>query len=154
MAKWKRYTDILINRYITEYILICLINREKYSDIRYIGKSISTDYFTQINTYLLDGLSKLTRITTYFQTCKHEKLITTFFTRYFPSPSVCHKNITFCWKLLQTVIFSLELEILIIPFFRERKIYQYTPIYCTPIYIHRVIHLKCPTPQNLKNKNS
>ncbi len=35
--------------------------------------------------YQLDGSSKLTQITTYFQTREHEKLITTFFTEYFPS---------------------------------------------------------------------
>ncbi len=46
--------------------------------------------------YLLDGLSKLTQIITYFRTREHEKLITNFFTGYFPSPFVCYKNSGFC----------------------------------------------------------
>ncbi len=75
-----------------------------------------------------------------------KKLITTFFTGYFPSPSICHKNLKFCWKLLRTIIYSLELEKLIITFFRKKmekcefvtadiywKIYSYTPIYRTHI---------------------
>ncbi len=71
--------------------------------------------------YLLDGLSKLTRIITYFQTGEHEKLITTFFSAYFPSPSVCHKNLRFYLKLLRTIIYSQELKKLIITFFQEKK---------------------------------
>ncbi len=70
--------------------------------------------------YLLDSSSKLTRIISYFQTRGHEKLITTFFTRYFPSPSICHENLRFCWKLLRTIIYFLELEKLIITFFRKK----------------------------------
>ncbi len=137
------------------------ISREIYQFIRYIGRNIWTNYFFlnkhpsasmlsirhlvshRIDIfYLLDGTSKLTRIITYFQTRKHEKVITIFITRYFPSPSVCHKNLKFCWKLLQTIIYSLELEKLIITFFQGKKmnkcefvttdiywkIYRYTPI--------------------------
>ncbi len=76
----------------------------------------------------------------------------TFLTRYFLSPSVCHKNSRFCWKLLRTFIYSLELEKSIITFFQEkheksefittdiyRKIYWYTPIYRTPIYRYKYI---------------
>ncbi len=70
--------------------------------------------------YLLDGSSKSTRIITYFQAREHEKWLTIFFTRYFSSPSVCHKNLRFCWKLLWTIIYSLELEKLIITFFRKK----------------------------------
>ncbi len=65
--------------------------------------------------YLLDSSSKLTQIITYFQTHEHLKLINPFFTGYFPSPSVCHKNFRFYWKLLR--IYSHKLEKLIITFF-------------------------------------
>ncbi len=71
--------------------------------------------------YLLDGSSKLTRIITYFPICEHEKLRTTFFTRYFPFPSFYHKNLRFYLKLLRTIIYSLELEKLIITFFQEKN---------------------------------
>ncbi len=91
--------------------------------------------------YLLDHFSKLTRIIPFFQTRENEKLITTFFIEYFPSPSVCHKNLRFCWKLLRTIIYSLELEKLIISCFSGgkkwknvnllqliyRKVNRYTP---------------------------
>ncbi len=113
------------------------ISREIYQYIRYTGRNISLDNFFlnkhsasrtcnlvsyQIDIfYRLDSLSKLTQIITYFQTREHEKLITTFFTGYFPSPSVSHKNLRFCWKLLRIIIYSLELEKLIITFFREKN---------------------------------
>ncbi len=104
--------------------------------------------------YLLDGLSKLMRIITYFQTREHEKLITTFFIGYFPSPFVCHKNLRFYWKLLWTIIYSLKLEKLKITFFSRKKkekmwicymdtywnIYQYISIYRTPIHPY-IVHL-------------
>ncbi len=48
-------------------------------------------------------------------------LITAFFTGYFPSPSICHKNLRFCWKSLQTIICSLKHEKLIISFFRKKN---------------------------------
>ncbi len=71
----------------------------------------------------------MTQIITYFQTREHEKLIITFFTRCFPSPSVCHKNLRFCWKLLRTIIYSLELEKLTITFFQEKmKKCEFLPI--------------------------
>ncbi len=100
--------------------------------------------------YPLNGSLKLIRIVTHFQTREHEKLITTFFTGYFPSPSACHKNLRFCWKLLRTIIYPLEMEKLIITFFRKkcefvttdiyRKIYRYTLIYTTPIYLSNAIY--------------
>ncbi len=115
------------------------ISREIYRYITHPSPSISL-----INDNFLDSSSKLTRIITYFQTREYEKLITTFFIEYFPSPSICHKTLRFSWKLLRTIIHSLELEKLIINFFMKksefvtidiyRKIYWYTMIYRTPIY--------------------
>ncbi len=77
--------EISINRCVAEYISIY---REKYIDIfdQIIFSLINTHpppSISLINDNFLDGLSKLTRIITYFQTRKHEKLITTFFTGYF-----------------------------------------------------------------------
>ncbi len=97
---------------IVSHINMSDISREIY---RYIVRNISTDYFflnkhpsstkNFPHQWQFFGRSlKLTRIITYFQTCDHEKLTTTFFTTYFPSPSVCHKNLRFCWKLLGTII--------------------------------------------------
>ncbi len=72
--------------------------------------------------YLLESSSKLTWIITCFQTSKHEKLIITFFTRYFPFLSICRRNLRSCWKLLRAIIYFLELEKLIITsFFLEKK---------------------------------
>ncbi len=146
MANWKRYINQLIYRCIN--IDMSDISREIYRYIQYIKRSISIDYLFlnkhplakmlrmgenwesgachlgshRIDIfYLLDGLSKLTRIITYFQTHEHEKLITTFFTRYFPSLSVCHKNWRVCWKLLWTIIYPIELEKLIITCFHKKK---------------------------------
>ncbi len=48
------------------------------------------------------------------------KNIDHFFPGYFPSPSVCHKNSRFYWKLLCAIIHSLELEKLIITFFKKK----------------------------------
>ncbi len=85
--------------------------------------------------YLLNSWSRLTLIITYFQTCEHEKWITTFFSGYFPSPSICHKNFRFCWKLLWSIIYFLKLEKLRITFFQGKvekcefvttDIYRYT----------------------------
>ncbi len=47
--------------------------------------------------------------------------IITFFIGYFPSPSVCHKSLMFCWKLLRTINYSLKQEKLIITFFQEKN---------------------------------
>ncbi len=114
---------------------------------------MSTDYFS-LNKHpstpkhfphqcqFLDGSLKLTHIITYFQTREHEKLITTFFSGYFPYPFVCHKNLRFCLKLLGTIIYSLELEKFIITFFQEKKwknVNLLQPVY---IDIHRhIVHL-------------
>ncbi len=107
--------------YIAEYhIDMPDISREIYRYIPYIGRNMINKLFFPKQTpilpshqvshridvfYLLDGSSELTRIITYYWTHRHEKLITTSFTGYFPSPSVCHKNLRFCWKLLQSIIF-------------------------------------------------
>ncbi len=77
----------------------------------------------------------------------------TLFIGYFPSPSVCHKNVRFCRKLLYTSIYSLKLAKLIF-FFQQKKwkrefvitdiyqkIYRYTPIYLTPIYRYKFIDI-------------
>ncbi len=149
MANRKRYIDQSI--YHRVYIDMSDISREIYQYIRYIGRNIWTDYFF-LNKhpsspkhfpnqwqffYLRKGLNL-------FQTRQHEKLITTFFNGYFPSPSVYHKNLRFCWRLLRTIMYSLELEKLIITFFRKKMkkyevvtidIYWCTPIYRTPISI-------------------
>ncbi len=113
-----------------------------YWYIRYIGRSrINRFFFSYINSHpppsisLINdnflGLSKLTQIITY--------------------SSICHKNLRFCWKLLRTIIYSLELEKLIITFFRKKFLkmwicynryisknisilYRYTPIHRTPVY--------------------
>ncbi len=112
-----RYIDQLI--YCWVYINTSSISREIYRYIRYIERNLSTDYFflnkhpsanmlgmgenwesctchlvsPRIDIfYLLDSSSKFTQIITYFRKQKHEKLITTFFTRCFPSPSVRRKN--------------------------------------------------------------
>ncbi len=98
-----------------------------------------------------DGSSKLTLIINCFQTREHEKLITTFFTGYFPSPPVCYKNSNLCWKLLWTIICSLELEKLIIIYFKKKMkkcefvttdtyISKYTDISYTYISISNAIY--------------
>ncbi len=82
-----------------------------------------------------------------FSNTRTWKINNHFFHQYFPSPSVCHKNLRFCWELLRTIIYSFELEKLIILFLGKkmkkckfvltdiyRKIYRYTLIYRTPIY--------------------
>ncbi len=91
----------------------------------------------------MDGSSKLTRIIIYFQIRGHGKLITTFFTGYFLSPSVCRKNLKFCWKLLWTIIYFLELEKLIIVFFFRKKLKK-CEFVTSEIYIdiHRyIVHI-------------
>ncbi len=143
-----RYIDQLIYRWV--YIDMSDISREIYRYIWYIGRNISADYFFLnkhlsspkhflINDNFLDSSSKMTRIITYFQISKHEKLITTFFTWYFPSPSICHENLRFRWKLLQTIIYSLKLEKLIITFFREKK-WKHVNL-LQPIYIEKYIDI-------------
>ncbi len=152
-GKSKEIFDISINQYIAKYI-----SKEIY---RYMGRNISTDYFF-VNEHpsssviwcrieLIFSICWTVRQNWYeslpvFKIREHEKLITTFFTGYFTSPFVCHKNLRFCWKLWQTITYSLELEKLIITFFKKKmqkcefvttdiywKIYRYTPIYRTPI---------------------
>ncbi len=130
MANRKRYTDQSIYcwvyvRYIERNISTYSIYRNISSDYVFLNKHPSSCTCHLISHridifYLLDGLSKLTRIITYFQTHEHEKLMTTFFTGYFPFPSFCHKNLRFRWKLLWTIIYSLELEKLIITFFGRK----------------------------------
>ncbi len=128
----------MANRKRYRYINISDTLREIYRYIRYIRRNISRNYFflnkqpsanmfrsewakigraAHVIWYRIELIfsicwmvHQLTRIITYFQTCEQEKLITTFSTWYFPSPSVCHKNLRFYWKLLWTIIYSLELE--------------------------------------------
>ncbi len=88
--------------------------------------------------YLLDSLLKLTWIITYFQTCEHEKLITTFFTRYFPSLSVCHKHLRFCWKLLQTIYLLSRTGKINYHFFSGKKWKNVNLL--QPIYIEKYIN--------------
>ncbi len=126
---WEKYIDIFdisINWYIATYISICPIYWEIYIDIFDILEEIYWQIIFFLNKhpsspkhfphqwqffYLRKGLKALKRNNFYnviFNT------LTTFFTGYFLSPSVCHKNLRFCWKLLRTNIYYLELEKLII----------------------------------------
>ncbi len=100
-------------RYIERNISTYSIYQKKYIDRLFFPKKtpILSSHLVSHRIdifYLLDSLSKLTRIITYLQTREHEKLITTFFTGYFPSTSICHKKLRFCWKLLWTIIYSVK----------------------------------------------
>ncbi len=138
------------------------ISREIYQYIRYIGRNILTDYFflskhpsanTQ-NEWRLGELHMPSGVTSnwYFLSGRFVKTDTNHYlfsntwtwkiniTGYLPSLSVCHKNLRFCWKLLWTIMYSLELEKLIIIFFRKKmkNVNLLQPIYIKKyIYIHR-----------------
>ncbi len=123
-GKWKE-----IYQYIFEYISICPIYKENYIDIFDISEKMYRHYFFlnkhtfshkhfsrqwQFFFYLRKGLNQFSNTRTW-------KINNYFFTRYFPSTSVCHTNSRFCWKLLRTIIHSLDLEKLIITFFQEKN---------------------------------
>ncbi len=80
----------------------------------------------------------MTRIITYVQTHEHEKLTTTFFTEYFPSPSVCHKN-KILLKIIANHYLFFELEKLIITFFSGKKMKNVNLL--QPKYIEKYIDI-------------
>ncbi len=94
-------------------------------------------YFPSVGWFVKIDANHITYL--YFQTHEHEKLTTTFFTEYFPSRSVCYKNLRFCWKLLRTIICPLELQKLIITFFQEKN--EKNVNLLQPLYISKNISI-------------
>ncbi len=135
MANWKKYIDVSINCYIAKYIDMSDLSREIYRYIRYSGRNIWTDYFF-LNKH--PSSTKHFLHQWQFLSQKRTKGFENKITGNFPSPSVCHKNLRFYWKLLRIIIYSLELEKLIITFFRKK---MKNKNLLHPIYIEKYINI-------------